>query len=65
LQEVDLPAETLTARRVRLRVTAAAVNPADILRRSGLYSTTRHPEEGVEVPGMDVAGVVTEVGQGV
>jgi NADPH:quinone reductase-like Zn-dependent oxidoreductase len=65
LQEVDLPAEALGAGQVRLRVTAAAVNPADTLRRAGLYSATGHPEEGVDVPGLDVAGVVTEVGQGV
>jgi NADPH2:quinone reductase len=65
LQEVDLPAEAIGDGRVRLRVTAASVNPADTLRRSGLHSTTGHPEEGIDVPGMDVAGVVTEVGQGV
>jgi NADPH2:quinone reductase len=65
LQEVDLPAEAIGAGQVRVRVTAAAVNPADTLRRAGLYSTTDHPEEGVDVPGMDVAGVVTEVGPGV
>jgi NADPH:quinone reductase-like Zn-dependent oxidoreductase len=50
---------------VRLRVTAAAVNPADTLARTGRLSATGHPEEGVDVPGLDVAGVVTELGQGV
>lgn len=65
LQEVDLPAEAIGGGRVRLRVTAATVNRADTLWRSGLYSTTGHPEDGIDVPGMDVAGVVTDVGQGV
>jgi NADPH:quinone reductase-like Zn-dependent oxidoreductase len=70
LQEVDLPAEALGAGQVRLRVTAAAVNPADIGVRTGWAGTgwasrTGHPEEGVDVPGLDVAGVVTDVGQGV
>jgi len=51
LQEVDLPAETLAAGRVRLRATAAALKPTDTLARSGLYSTTGRPEEAVEVPG--------------
>jgi NADPH2:quinone reductase len=65
LQEVDLPDEAIGDGRVRLRVTAAAVNPADTLGRSGLYSTTGYPEGDVDVPGLDVAGVVTEVAQGV
>jgi NADPH:quinone reductase-like Zn-dependent oxidoreductase len=65
LQEVDLPAEDISDGRVRLRVTAATVNWADALRRAGVYSTTGHPEEGIDVPGMDVAGLVTDVGQGV
>jgi hypothetical protein len=52
LQEVDLPAEALGAGRVRLRVTAAAVNPADTGVRTGWAGTgwasrTGHPEEGV------------------
>ena len=65
LQEVDLPAEAIGDGRVRLRVTAATVNRADTLRRAGVYSTTGHPEEGIDVPGMDVAGVIADVGHGV
>jgi hypothetical protein len=38
---VDLPAETLGAGQVRLRVTAAAVNPADIGVRTGWAGTGR------------------------
>jgi NADPH2:quinone reductase len=65
LQEMDLPAETLGTGEVRLRVTAAAVNPADTVLRAGMHSKTGQPEAGFDVLGMDVAGVVTEVGQGV
>lgn len=65
LQEVDLPAEPLGPGHVRVRVTAAAVNPTDTGVRAGMRSETGHPVDGVDVPGMDVAGVVAEIGDGV
>jgi NADPH:quinone reductase-like Zn-dependent oxidoreductase len=65
LEEVDLPAEPIEPGKVRLRVTAATVNPADILARTGAYEAAGRPEAYVDVPGLEVAGVVTEVGEGV
>ncbi|TQS42585.1 NADP-dependent oxidoreductase [Cryptosporangium phraense] len=65
LRVLDLRAEPLGPGQVRVRVTAAAVNPTDTGIRAGLRSTTGHPADGADVPGMDVAGVVTEIGDGV
>lgn len=65
LREVDVPAETLGADQVRVRVRMATVNPTDTGIRSGMRSPAGRPEHGVEVPGMEVAGAVVEVGAGV
>lgn len=47
---------------VRVQVCAAGVNPADLLQVRGLYP----PPPGAPVwPGLEVAGTVTEVGEGV
>ena len=62
LQVLDLPAEPLGPGRVRVRVTAAAVNPTDTGLRAGLRSKDDRPAGPADVPGMDVAGVVAEVG---
>ncbi|MBW8486411.1 NADP-dependent oxidoreductase [Actinomadura parmotrematis] len=62
LEELDLAAEPLGPGQVRIRVAAAAVNPTDAMIRS-------RPRQGeadrVRVPGMEVAGVVAEIGPGV
>ncbi|MFI5955940.1 NADP-dependent oxidoreductase [Cryptosporangium sp. NPDC051539] len=65
LQTLDLPAEPLGPNQVRVRVTAAAVNPTDTGVRAGLRTDADRPADVADVPGMDVAGVVTEVGAGV
>lgn len=62
LQVLDLPVEALGPGQVRVRVTAATVNPTDLSRRSGARSQTPRPEGGVAVPGMDIAGTVLEIG---
>ncbi|WP_405059252.1 NADP-dependent oxidoreductase [Kribbella sp. NBC_01505] len=54
---LDLPAEPLGAGDVRIRVTHATVNPVDAMMRSRPAGT-----DPVRVPGMEVAGVVTEIG---
>lgn len=64
LGEHDLAAEPLGAGQVRLRVAAAAVNPTDTLVRSGARSP-HDQAPTVDVPGMDVAGTVLELGEGV
>jgi NADPH2:quinone reductase len=50
---------------VRLRVHAAAVNPADTYLRAGLQQVGGRDDPPPYVPGMDVAGVIDEVGAGV
>ncbi len=65
LHIVDVPAEPLGSGQVRLRVQAATVNPTDTYSRSGAYAGRDPIKTPPWVPGMDVAGVVTEVGEGV
>ncbi|MEP9382255.1 NADP-dependent oxidoreductase [Nocardioides sp. KR10-350] len=65
LHEVDVPPEELGEGEVRIRVTRATVNPTDTGIRAGLRSQTGRPEDPADVPGMEVAGRVVEVGEGV
>jgi len=63
LHEIDVPAEDLGPLDVRLRVSKAAVNPTDTIGRSGARAEGRtHAEGPGDVPGMDVSGVVDQVG---
>lgn len=48
---------------VRVRVKATAVNRADLLQRAGLYPPP--PDASQDVPGLEFAGVVEELGEGV
>ncbi|WP_116449970.1 quinone oxidoreductase family protein [Blastococcus litoris] len=65
LRIVDVEREPLGPGQVRLRVQAAAVSPTDTHARSGAYADRDPVKTPPWVPGMDVAGVVTEVGEGV
>src|SRR5215217_3467484 len=65
LHVVDVPAEPLGPGQVRLRVQAATVNPTDTHARSGAYADRDPVTTPPWVPGMDVAGEVIEVGEGV
>jgi NADPH2:quinone reductase len=65
LRIVDVPDEPLGPGEVRLRVAAATVNPTDTYARAGAYAERDPVKQPPWVPGMDVAGVVTEVGEGV
>jgi NADPH:quinone reductase-like Zn-dependent oxidoreductase len=65
LHLIDVPAEPLGAGQVRVRVTAAAVNPTDTYARNGTYADRDPVKEFPYVPGMDVAGVLAEIGEGV
>ncbi|TFV89932.1 NADP-dependent oxidoreductase [Blastococcus sp. CT_GayMR16] len=65
LHLVDVPDEPLGAGEVRLRVAAATVNPTDTNARSGAYAEHDPVKQPPWVPGMDVAGTVVEVGEGV
>ncbi|CCG01936.1 quinone oxidoreductase family protein [Blastococcus saxobsidens] len=65
LRIVDVEPEPLGPGQVRLRVEAAAVSPTDTHARSGAYADRDPVKTPPWVPGMDVAGVVSEVGEGV
>jgi putative PIG3 family NAD(P)H quinone oxidoreductase len=58
----DLPVPEPGSGEVLIRVFAAGVNRADILQRRGLYPS---PPDAPAWPGLEVAGVVERVGQGV
>ncbi|MGZ4547479.1 MAG: quinone oxidoreductase family protein [Blastococcus sp.] len=65
LHILEVPDEPLGPGQVRLRVAAATVNPTDTYCRSGAYADRDPQKQPPWVPGMDVAGVVAEVGEGV
>jgi NADPH:quinone reductase-like Zn-dependent oxidoreductase len=65
LHVVDVPDEPLGPGQVRLRVEAAAVSPTDTHARSGAYADRDPVKTPPWVPGMDVAGVVIELAEGV
>jgi NADPH:quinone reductase len=65
LRLLDVPAEPLGPGQVRLRVTAATVNPTDTHARNGAYAGRDPVKEPPFVPGMDAAGVLAEIGPGV
>ncbi|WP_225878563.1 NADP-dependent oxidoreductase [Spongiactinospora rosea] len=62
LGELDLAAETIGPGQVRIRVTSATVNPADAMIRS---RPRQDEADTVRVPGMEIAGVITEIGPAV
>lgn len=62
LEILDLPEPHAGPGEVRVRVRAAAVNPTDTLLRSG---AREQPGPPPYVPGMDVGGVVDQIGDGV
>ncbi|GAA3137766.1 hypothetical protein GCM10010466_30830 [Planomonospora alba] len=59
LGELDLAAEPIGPGQVRIRVTSATVNPVDAMVRS---RPRQDEADEVRVPGMEVAGVITEIG---
>jgi NADPH:quinone reductase-like Zn-dependent oxidoreductase len=65
LEVVDVPESHVGPGQVRLRVHAAAVNPTDTMARNGSRAEQQKLDPPPYVPGMDVAGVVDEVGEGV
>jgi NADPH:quinone reductase len=66
LRVLDLPDPQTGPGDVRIRVHAAAVNPTDTLARSGARAAAqRAVSPPPYVPGMDAAGVIEEIGEGV
>jgi NADPH:quinone reductase-like Zn-dependent oxidoreductase len=65
LHPVDVPEEHAGPGQVRVRVTAAVVNPTDTHLVAGAYAERDPAKEPPWVPGMDAAGVLDEIGDGV
>lgn len=63
LELVDVPQPPLPPSHVRVRVRWAGLNRADLLQRMGLYPAP--PGAPSDVPGLEYAGEVLEVGDGV
>jgi NADPH:quinone reductase-like Zn-dependent oxidoreductase len=63
LQVVDRDTPHAGPGEVRIRVGAAAVNPADTVIRSGASPLRFHGPEPI-IPGLDVAGTIDEIGAG-
>ncbi|MGA5761474.1 NADP-dependent oxidoreductase [Nonomuraea bangladeshensis] len=65
LGELDLAAEPIGPGQVRIRVTSATVNPVDAMIRARPRQDEADEADAVRVPGMEVAGVITEIGPAV
>jgi NADPH:quinone reductase-like Zn-dependent oxidoreductase len=64
LQVVDLPETHAANGEVRIRVHASTVNPTDTYLRKGARAEALRKDPPPYVPGMDVAGVIDEIGAG-
>jgi NADPH2:quinone reductase len=65
LEVVYLPDPETGPGQLRIRVHAAAVNPTDTVLRDGARAEQLKDVPPPHVPGMDVAGVLEQIGQGV
>jgi len=65
LRFVELPDPQAGPGQLRIRVVAAAVNPTDTALRSGARADLLREVPPPYVPGMDVAGVLDQIGDGV
>ncbi|GAB3451851.1 NADP-dependent oxidoreductase [Actinophytocola sediminis] len=65
LTVVELPEPQAGPGEVRIRVHAAAVNPTDVMLRTGGHAVRLRDRPPPYVPGMDAAGVIDQLGQGV
>jgi len=65
LHVVQLPDPEVGPGELRIRVRAAAVNPTDTQLRSGARAARLKDVPAPHVPGMDIAGVLEQIGDGV
>ena len=65
LEVIDVPEVSAGEGEIRIRNYASAVNPTDIVSRSGLIKQFIKDFTLPCVPGMDIAGIVDEIGPGV
>lgn len=64
LQVVELPETHAAAGEVRVRVHASTVNPTDTYLRKGARAEAVRKDSPPYIPGMDIAGVIDEIGTG-
>ena len=64
LEVEEVPERHAGPGEVRIRVHAAAVNPTDTYVRNGARAEAQRVDPPPYVPGMDVAGVLDEIGEG-
>ena len=62
---MDIPEVYASQGEIRIKNYASAVNPTDIVSRSGLIAQFRKDYPLPAVPGMDISGIVDQVGEGV
>ena len=60
LKAFDIPAQPVRSGQVRVDVAAAAVSPTDTIHRSGGRAELLNKIRLLYVPGMDIAGVISE-----
>ncbi|MFE6777240.1 zinc-binding alcohol dehydrogenase family protein [Streptomyces sp. NPDC057702] len=65
LRVLELPEPQAGPGEVRIRVRAAAVNPTDVMLRTGGHAVRMPGRRPPFVPGMDAAGVIDQLGPGV
>ena len=65
LQVFDVPEMQAGPGQLRVRVHAAAVNPTDVLARNGSRAELQKVDPPPYVPGMGIAGIIDQVGEGV
>jgi len=65
LEVVDVPEVHAGPGEVRIRVHAATVNPTDVGTRNGTRAEQQKADPPPYVPGMEAAGIVDEIGEGV
>ncbi len=65
LRVVEVPEVQAGPGQVRMRIHAAAVNPTDLMARNGSRAEQQKLDPPPYVPGMDAAGIVDQVGDGV
>ena len=65
LETIEVPEVNVGTGEVRIRIHAAAVNPTDIMSRNGSHSERQKIDPFPYVPGMDIAGIIDQVGDSV
>jgi NADPH:quinone reductase-like Zn-dependent oxidoreductase len=65
LEVLDVPEVYAGPGEIRIRSQASAVNPTDVIVRNGMRAELQKKYPPPYVPGMDLAGVVDQVGEGV